>query len=160
MNPQQKPVESKVKHFVRICATDLEGKLPLYQSLQKIPGVGHNFGHALCFATNLPHNTLTGTLTDDQIKLIEQTVDNPYEKIPSFLYNRIKDIITGKNLHVSSNKLRLLKDFDIKRMRRMKTYRGIRHSYGQPVRGQRTRSNFRRGRAVGVVKKSGKTKTG
>lgn len=160
MNPQQKPVESKVKHFVRICATDLEGKLPLYKSLQKIPGVGHNFGHAVCHASHLSRNLLTGTLTDDQIKLIEQTIENPYDKIPSFLYNRLKDIITGKNLHISSNKLRLLKDFDIKRMRRMKSYKGIRHSYGQPVRGQRTRSNFRKGRTVGVTKKGAKTKKG
>ncbi len=37
----------------------------------------------------------------------------------------------------------------------MRSYKGIRHIHGQPVRGQRTRSNFRRnkGKVVGVVKK-------
>jgi small subunit ribosomal protein S13 len=32
----------------------------------------------------------------------------------------------------------------------MKCYRGIRHSAGQPVRGQKTRSHFRKNKSVGV----------
>jgi small subunit ribosomal protein S13 len=40
-------------------------------------------------------------------------------------------------------------------MRKMRSYKGVRHQLGQPVRGQRTRSTFRTSkRAVGVMKKS------
>jgi small subunit ribosomal protein S13 len=46
------------------------------------------------------------------------------------------------------------KEFDIKRLRKIKSYRGIRHASKLPVRGQRTRANFRRkGHAVGVKRK-------
>ena len=45
---------------------------------------------------------------------------------------------------------------DVKMMKKIKSYKGIRHSLGQPVRGQRTKSNFRRnkGKVMGVQKKS------
>lgn len=156
----EQKIEPKVRHFIRICATDLEGKLPLHKSLQKIPGVGHNFAHALCHAIGFDLNLITGNLSEEQIKLVQDTVENPNGKLPNFMFNRKKDLITGEDSHLSSSKLRLVKDADIKRLRRLKTYRGMRHSYGQPVRGQRTRSNFRKGRAVGVMKKSDKSKKG
>ena len=41
-------------------------------------------------------------------------------------------------------------------MKRLKLYKGMRHAAGQPVRGQRTRSHFRRGTAVGVKSKTTK----
>jgi small subunit ribosomal protein S13 len=46
------------------------------------------------------------------------------------------------------------RDFDIKRLREIKSYRGIRHALKQPSRGQRTRSHFRsKKKAMGVKKK-------
>ncbi len=50
------------------------------------------------------------------------------------------------------------KEFDVKRMKQIRSYKGVRHSLKQPVRGQRTRSHFRTtGVAVGVKKpKTGK----
>ena len=50
--------------------------------------------------------------------------------------------------------LETAKKFDIQRMVDLKTYKGIRHMLGLPVRGQRTRSSFRKGRVVGVVRKA------
>ena len=48
--------------------------------------------------------------------------------------------------------------FAIKRLKKIKCYKGFRHTSGLPVRGQRTRSNFRRNRAkgAGIKKKGGK----
>jgi small subunit ribosomal protein S13 len=47
---------------------------------------------------------------------------------------------------------------DIKRLKDTRSYRGIRHKLGLPVRGQRTRHNARtrkgRGRAVGGLKRT------
>ena len=37
-------------------------------------------------------------------------------------------------------------------MKKIKSYRGVRHSQRQPVRGQRTRSHFRKGKSMGVSK--------
>ena len=41
------------------------------------------------------------------------------------------------------------------RLKRIRSYRGIRHERGLKVRGQRTRSTGRRGSVVGVKKKKG-----
>ena len=50
--------------------------------------------------------------------------------------------------------LDIKKEFDIKRLREIKSYRGIRHSAKLPSRGQRTRSHFRKkGIAMGVKRK-------
>ncbi|MDD5650977.1 MAG: 30S ribosomal protein S13, partial [Candidatus Nanoarchaeia archaeon] len=67
--------------------------------------------------------------------------------------NRRKDPETGEDQHVISTDLKMKKDFDIKMMRKMKSYKGMRHSFGLPVRGQRTRAHFRHGKSLGVAKK-------
>ena len=47
-------------------------------------------------------------------------------------------------------------EFDIKRLKKIKSYKGYRHMSNLPVRGQRTRSNFRRNRRRGAgIKKKG-----
>jgi small subunit ribosomal protein S13 len=49
------------------------------------------------------------------------------------------------------SELDLQKEFDIRRIKKIKSYKGVRHLLGQPVRGQRTRSHFRKkGPSVGV----------
>src|SRR3989344_2628458 len=49
-------------------------------------------------------------------------------------------------------------EFDIKRLKKIKSYRGVRHAAGQPVRGQRTKAHFRKNKTKGMgVKKRGKT---
>ena len=57
-------------------------------------------------------------------------------------------------MHVSSHDVDVTRKFDVQRMIDKKTYKGVRHMLGLPVRGQRTRSSFRRGRTVGVIRKS------
>ena len=57
-------------------------------------------------------------------------------------------------MHLTGADLTLSKELDIKRLKKIKSYRGIRHSIGQPVRGQRTRSHFRTGVSVGVQRKT------
>jgi small subunit ribosomal protein S13 len=42
---------------------------------------------------------------------------------------------------------------DIDQMKKMKSWKGIRHTYGLKVRGQRTRTTGRKGKAIGVKKK-------
>jgi small subunit ribosomal protein S13 len=53
--------------------------------------------------------------------------------------------------------LELQKEFDIKRLKKIKSYRGFRHMSGLPCRGQRTKSNFRKNRRKGAgIKKKNK----
>lgn len=145
-----------IKHFVRIRSTDLLGSKQLLMALQKIPGIGYNFASALCHITKIPYNKITGTLSDEEVQKLEKLISNP-DSIPKWLLNRRKDLEEGTDKHITSADLKLSKETDIKRMRRIRSYKGVRHSLYQPVRGQRTRAHFRKGKSMGVAKsKKGK----
>jgi small subunit ribosomal protein S13 len=73
--------------------------------------------------------------------------------IPSFLKNRQKDFTTGKDEHLFGPDLTLKGEFDIKRLRKIKSYKGIRHTNKLPVRGQRTKSHFRKNKKKAGGKK-------
>ena len=67
------------------------------------------------------------------------------------------DFETGEDKHLIGADLELRKEFDIKRLKKIKTYKGYRHGAKLPLRGQRTKGNFRRNKAKGVgIKKKGK----
>ena len=111
------------------------------------------FSNAICNVLHLdPHGKL-GELSPEKIKALEELLANPSEKIPTWMLNRRNDIETGKNLHVLSSEVRLTRDFDIKRLQKVRSRRGLRHAIDQPVRGQKTKSHFRKGRSIGVQKK-------
>ncbi|MAF50918.1 MAG: 30S ribosomal protein S13 [Nanoarchaeota archaeon] len=142
------------RHIVRLAEADLKGEKTLLPSLRRVKGVGFSFANAICTVTNIPINKQVGILTDEEIKSLEKAIKNPLEhKIPKWLYNRKKDLETGEDKHLTSSDLKLQKEFDIKHLKKIKCYRGVRHSSGLPVRGQRTRGNFRHGKTIGVRKK-------
>ena len=76
--------------------------------------------------------------------------------LPSWLLNRKKDFHSGEDKHLVTTDLDLQKEFDIRRMKKIKSYKGIRHAQGLPVRGQRTKAHFRKGKAIGVSKQKQK----
>jgi len=79
-----------------------------------------------------------------------------YSKLPEFLLNRRKDFETGEDAHLIGTDLDMKKEFDIRRLKKIRSYRGLRHAFKHPTRGQRTRSNFRgkgKKKAVGVKSK-------
>jgi small subunit ribosomal protein S13 len=67
--------------------------------------------------------------------------------------NRTKDYDTGEDLHVVSVELELLVQEDVNRLKKTRSYKGIRHENGHKVRGQRTSSNGRKGSTIGVIRK-------
>lgn len=150
--------KEQLKYLVRIAQTDLDGKKPIGYSLLKIKGVGFSLSNAVCNLANVDKNQKTGSLTEQEIKKMDEIIKNPYKyKIPIWLFNRRKDIESGKDMHLITTDLIFAKENDIKRMKRIKSYRGIRHSLGLPVRGQRTKSNFREKKGkvkLGVVKRA------
>jgi small subunit ribosomal protein S13 len=158
----EKKEAAKTKLIVRIANTDLNGEKQLIYALKDIKGMGYTMAKAVCKVANLNLNTKLGSLSEDEIKKLEDVILNPTKYgIPPFLFNRRKDLESGKDLHLVGSDLEVAKKFDIERHIALKTYRGWRHMLGQPVRGQSTRSHFReRGRIVGVTKKAIKIKTG
>lgn len=160
---EEKAGESKIKkvkkevmkEIVRVSGTDLDGDKPLIHALKKIKGIGHSMSKAICIASGIDGNKRLGSLTESEIKKVEEVIKDPIKfSIPAHLVNRRRNRKTGKDLHITGPDLDVVKKFDIQRMIDIKSYKGIRHMFGLPVRGQRTRSSFRKGRVVGVVRKS------
>ncbi len=144
--------EKKFKHIVRIANTDLDGNKAIYPALRKIKGISFAFSNALCKICGIDPQKKTGYLSEDEIKKLEQTSKNPSE-IPTWMFNRRRDYEDNLDKHLITSTLKLTKESDIKRMKKIKSYKGMRHAFGLPVRGQRTRSNFRKGKSIGVQKK-------
>lgn len=147
---------SNFKHLVRIANVDLPGEKQIRWGLTKIKGVGINFADAVCILAGVPKMTKTGTLSDEQIAKINYVfTDFNKSGMPTWMFNRRKDYDGGDDKHLITGNLLFARDNDIKLMKKIRSYKGMRHTKGLPVRGQRTRSNFRRskGKVVGVVKK-------
>jgi small subunit ribosomal protein S13 len=74
------------------------------------------------------------------------------------MLNRQKDLVSGEDIHVISNDLIDILRLDVEREKKTRSYRGIRHYLGLPVRGQRTKTSGRGGATIGVSKKKAKQK--
>ncbi len=145
--------KSEIRNMVRLMATDINGNLSVINALRKIKGISFMFSHAICTSTGINPRAKIGSLSDNDLKTLENAIKTP--QLPAWLLNRRNDIETGRNMHLTSTQIDLARRDDINLMRRMRSYKGIRHQMGQPVRGQRTRSSFRTSkRAVGVMKKA------
>lgn len=144
------------ERIVRILSKDIEGGLKIYVGLTKIKGISWALSNAICRNLHLDKERKIGSLTDEEVKKISEFMKNP--KLPLYILNRRKDFETGENKHLLGSDLELQKEFDIKRLRKIKSYKGIRHGLGLPLRGQRTRSHFRKNRkkGSGIKKKTAK----
>lgn len=150
-----KPAEKYEERLVRILSKDIEGKLKVFVGLTKIKGISWAFANAMCKKLKLDKNRKIGSLTKEEIESIGAFVKKP--EVPNYLLNRRRDFETGEDKQNIGNDLDLQKDFDVSRLKKIKSYRGQRHSLGLPMRGQRTRSHFRRNKKKSVgIKKKGK----
>ena len=167
MEDKDKTEESKeqeFRHIVRVGSADLDGNKPLGLALTKIKGVGFMFANAILGSLNFDKNKKTGYLSSEEVSKINKVIENPIESnIPIWMLNRKKDTETGKDMHLVGGNLDFVKENDIKLMKSIRCYKGLRHAFGQPVRGQKTKSNFRKnkGKVMGVKRnpnaKAGKT---
>jgi small subunit ribosomal protein S13 len=160
--PEKKPVEKPSKEksekdkreqqlnevLVRILGYDVPGSRNIYTGLIRIKGVSWSISNATCLKLGLDRAKKIMDLTKPEIQKIEHFLKNM--NIPDYMKNRRTDIEEGKTAHLLGTDLDISKDFDIKRLRKIKAYKGVRHALGQPVRGQRTKSHFRKNKVAGV----------
>jgi small subunit ribosomal protein S13 len=150
--------EKEFRHLVRIANTDLQGEKQIGYALRRIKGVNFQFANAVCRIANIERRKKVGELTDEEVDRLDKVIRTPLESgAPIWMINRRKDYEDGTDKHLITTDLIFTKDNDIKRLRKIKTYRGLRHASGLPVRGQRTKSNFRKskGKVMGVKRKPG-----
>ena len=139
-NPHIPQQEKREERLVRILSKDIEGKMKVYPGLTKIKGVSWTFSNAVCKTLKIDKNKTIGTLTEQEIQKISDFIKNP--QLPNYIFNRRKDIETGNEKHLTGTDLDLRKDFDIKKLKKIKSYRGLRQlqDYLQEVKEQKLTS--------------------
>jgi len=141
----QSPKEgADYKGIVRIFSADIKGNYNLLYGLSLIKGIKYRTADFVCLKSGIDPTKKIGNLTDKDIEQVELTIRSLKDSLPKWMKNRQKDPETGKDNHLVTSDLTITQDNDIKLMKKIKCYKGVRHMHGQPVRGQRTRSHFRK----------------
>jgi len=127
--------------MVRISGVDLPDSKRIDIGLTYLYGIGRTNVKLLLKKVGIDSAKRMNTLTEEEVSKISKILE--------------KDFLIEGNLRqrISS---------DIKRLREIGSYRGLRHSRNLPVRGQRTRSNARTRRGkrltIGAMKKDDRAK--
>jgi small subunit ribosomal protein S13 len=154
-------MSQEYRHILRIMGTDVEGTLKTIYALTKIKGVSLSLANAVLKKAGTNPDLRVGFLTETEINNIEEIIKDPSKyALPQWLFNRRKDEETGKNTHIISADLVLRTKMDIDQAKEIRSWRGYRHAYGLKVRGQRTKTTGRAGKALGVKKKTVQQKPG
>lgn len=127
---------------MRISGINLPDDKRVDIGLSYLYGVGRKNVVAILEKAKVAPSTRIKTLSEDEQKRIQKVLEE----------------------HKIEGDLKVEIQGNIKRLRELGTYRGIRHSKNLPVRGQRTKSNARTKRGkrltIGAIKKEVATKMG
>ena len=107
--------------MARIAGVDIPREKRVEISLTYIYGIGKTLSNKILKKVNINPDTRVKDLTDEQV-------------------NEIRKEITNSTVE---GDLRREVALDIKRLKEIGCYRGLRHRRGLPVRGQRTKTNAR-----------------
>ncbi|MFP3985180.1 MAG: 30S ribosomal protein S13 [Candidatus Bathyarchaeia archaeon] len=147
-------MSKEFRYITRIAETDLDGALKVAYALSKIKGIGVKMAKVIIRKAGVDPETRLGFLSEQDLEKLENIIKNPTKhNLPEWFFNRQKDLETGKDLHLTGSDLVLQTKTDIDLMKASKSWKGYRHSYGLKVRGQRTKTTGRKGKAIGVKKK-------
>lgn len=109
--------------MARISGVDLPRSKRIEFGLTYVEGIGLTTSRRILKSANIDFDTRVENLTEDQVGSINET-------------------ITKLEIPVEGD-LRRMVSLNVKRLKDIKCYRGVRHLKGLPVRGQRTKTNAR-----------------
>ena len=148
-------MSQEYRHILRIMGTDVHGTLKTVYALTAIKGINMSLSSAILKKAEVNPDVRVGFLTETELKKIEEIIKDPTRYgLPTWLFNKRKNAETGKDIHLIRADLLLRTKTDIDEAKAMRSWRGYRHAYGLKVRGQRTKTTGRAGKALGVKKKS------
>lgn len=148
--PKAKEAGPEIRHIVRIANSDLEGKKSVQYGLIGVKGIGRRAAKIVTVNAGVDPKATLGYLSDVEIEKLQLSVDNISTILPSWMVNKQNEIMSGEDRHLIGTDVLLGLNEDLNLMKKMRSYKGLRHERGLRVRGQRTRSSGRRGRTVGV----------
>ena len=149
-----RPKNFREKVFFRKLRSQVDGNAKVEHGLTQIRGIGRRFAQGIVRVAGVDSNLRIGAIAEKDLNRIEEIILNPIENgIPSWMVNRPKDLRTGEDLHIIGNKLEITVKRDVDRMKKIKSYKGVRHHLKLKVRGQKTKSTGRHGLVVGVTRR-------
>lgn len=107
--------------MARIAGVDLPREKRVEIGLTYIYGIGKAISNQILAETGVDPNKRVKDLSDDEVNSLRKAIDN----------------------YTVEGDLRREIALNIKRLRDIRSYRGIRHQKGLPVRGQKTKTNAR-----------------
>jgi small subunit ribosomal protein S13 len=116
--------------MVRILGNNLSNKKKIYIALTCIYGIGISTSKKLLNQLNIDPNTKVSDLTEVNVSSLRDSLETEEFKLEGDLKRMIS--------------------LNIKRLIDINSFRGRRHLKGLPVRGQRTRTNNRTSRRLGL----------
>ena len=132
----------------------VDGNAKIEHGLTQIKGIGRRFAQAIITIANVSPEIRIGAVPEKDLNRIEEIILDPVGNgIPNWMVNRKKDLRTGEDRHLLGNQLEITVKRDIDRMKRNRSYKGVRHHLHLKVRGQRTKSTGRHGLVVGVMRR-------
>ena len=108
--------------MARIAGVNIPTNKRVIIALTYIHGIGRTTAVEIADKLGIPHTARVQDLTDEEVLRIRETIDADYQ-------------VEGD--------LRRDTAMNIKRLMDLRSYRGLRHRNGLPVRGQRTHTNAR-----------------
>jgi small subunit ribosomal protein S13 len=149
-----RPKNFREKVFFRNLRSQVDGNAKVEFGLTQIRGIGRRLAQSIIRVAGINPNLRIGTIPEKDLQRIEEIILNPVENgIPNWMVNRPKDLRTGEDLHLIGNKLDITVKRDIDSMKKIRSYKGIRHQLGLKVRGQKTKSTGRHGLVIGVSRR-------
>ena len=141
------------KYIVRVANTDLDGKYQVIPAIAQVRGLGIRTAAIVAERAGVNPYQKIGNLTDAEVVKVAEAVEGLQENLPAWMLNRRKDVETGEDAHIIGTDVEIKLRDDLNRLKKIRTYRGLRHESGQKVRGQRSKSNGRTGLTLGVQRK-------
>jgi small subunit ribosomal protein S13 len=108
--------------MARVSGVEIPNEKKLWISLQDIYGIGEVTAKEICEGSKVDENIIVGNMTEDEL-----------DRVRGYIEQNIQ----------AEGELRQKIFRDVKRLKDIRCYRGVRHKLGLPVRGQRTRHNAR-----------------
>jgi small subunit ribosomal protein S13 len=117
--------------MARISGVTIPDSKQVWISLTYVYGIGPKTSKDILTKANIEFTTRVKDLNDGEISKIQEVINNDL-----VVEGELQRIVSG----------------NIKRLKEIKSYRGIRHTASLPVRGQRTKTNARtkRGKKVTI----------
>jgi small subunit ribosomal protein S13 len=148
-------VSREFNYIVRIHGTNLDGNKTVPYALTDIRGVGVRLARAVVKNTGINPSIKLGNLSDADVRKLETAIEDPKNLgVPTWFINRRKDPHTGMDEHLLTSDLDFRIKEDIDMMKETRSWKGVRHHLGLKTRGQRTKTTARKGRSVGVSRRS------